>query len=943
MGPPGSVFSETLSEITATKLHELSKRRAAFEAAKAEALGSAEAQGTDAIQRLDVLLEGVKTCLAVKDREPSRVPPSNNIEAVLGNLGRFVAQARSDPCISQTTLAEWEQRLRRPLDEQSLKYEYASLCAELVNEWLAGDSDSGDSDVEMKESGFEKVDNAAKAQARADWERSLFEPAAVNVGKLQQYLESLFLVPARGRSKKSRPEGTVFRALGELRAEVEWHERRLSGADQFNNTNLKRAITGLLSSDLLSDEKREVLKDFCRNPMILGEISDVLNMRMASLETWSWGAGGVTVEEQLRISGVYNMRMHEDLLQAIFLQHIGVAWSNFFREKLQRIFFTDRRVWKKSRSSVSQDAKRRLGYYLGATVQAWPSAQSARRRFYRKGFTLAGLGRPRMQLASKAARKSAPSGPVLLQNILQSLEDDESDCAESEEDDDDEEEDVPKSRMKLKQRLLHLLSTDIAMAKATPEVELTAIHSSFDDWGPSLPHETILTVLKFFGASDTWLAFFTRFLQAPLKFTDESESAEARVRRRGTPSYHALSDMFGEVTLFCLDFAINQSTSGSHLWRVLDDFWFWSRDHDVAVTAWKTVQDFASATSTSINADKSGSVRISSSPDAAVTPSVHKSLPKGQIRWGFLQLSAQTGRFEIDAAMVDFHINELRTQLQSAKNTKSIFAFIQTWNTYASTFFTSNFGQPVNSFGRDHVDQMLATHGRIQREVFSGIGDGSSSSVVDHIKKTLHQRFGVDNVPDGFLFFPVEMGGLELKSPFIPLLLIRDSVLESPSGLSERVHQSEYEAYVSAKLDFLNGKVDQNRGRLAEPDWQPKNVEERKTFMSFKEFSRYQEEFRFTGVKSGAYDMFTKLMETPDQQGVQLDRVEILPALEKLKSQTGLQAIHAGKMDLYWAWIAMMHGPEVVDRFGGLNIVDPGLLPMGMVSLLRERKVTWQE
>ncbi len=36
------------------------------------------------------------------------------------------------------------------------------------------------------------------------------------------------------------------------------------------------------------------------------------------------------------------------------------------------------------------------------------------------------------------------------------------------------------------------------------------------------------------------------------------------------------------------------------------------------------------------------------------------------------------------------------------------------------------------------------------------------------------------------------------------------------------------------------------------------------------------------------------------------------------------------------------YGPEIVGRFGGLRIVDAGLLPMGMVTLFREKRVKWQ-
>jgi len=50
-----------------------------------------------------------------------------------------------------------------------------------------------------------------------------------------------------------------------------------------------------------------------------------------------------------------------------------------------------------------------------------------------------------------------------------------------------------------------------------------------------------------------------------------------------------------------------------------------------------------------------------------------------------------------------------------------------------------------------------------------------------------------------------------------------------------------------------------------------------------------------------------------------------------------------GGMEPYWKWITMLYAPEVIDRFGGINLVDTGLLPMGMVSLFRNQRVKWQD
>ena len=188
--------------------------------------------------------------------------------------------------------------------------------------------------------------------------------------------------------------------------------------------------------------------------------------------------------------------------------------------------------------------------------------------------------------------------------------------------------------MQLKQQVIHLLSTEIAINTRLHR-ELTAFHAVFEDWESLLPHETIYTVLRFPVFSQHWLGFFERYLQAPLRFVDE-DHVSSKVRRRGIPTSHALSDVLSETVLFCLDLAVNQAATGQPLWRYGDDLWFWYPDHHMVVEAWNAVERFASVTGTSINRRKTGTVRISENRDSH---EIHPELPQGEIRWGFLVLS----------------------------------------------------------------------------------------------------------------------------------------------------------------------------------------------------------------------------------------------------------------------------------------------------------------
>ncbi|KAJ3569215.1 hypothetical protein NPX13_g6159 [Xylaria arbuscula] len=825
--PPnsGSVFSETLQEITNTKLEELSKRRSGFETTKANIIAQLGNE-TDPLKRLGLLSQGVKDGYAMKTTKTGEIlagqSKSAELELELKNLDSFMAQSKYDPSITIQLMRNWEDSLLRHLDTQSSKFEYASLYAQLVTEWLSTEkaTPSAAEDVEMAE-GFEDVGDSIKKEARRGWEKVVFEPADIDGSALKAYLLQLFGLRDEDKPAKAK-------ALEQLRRNLTAFEMRMAAPKQFDSATLTWVIKGLLASDLLTDERREVLRDFLNNPTILAEVADVLNMRLAALSTWSWGES-VALEQQRKITGVYNVLMHEDVLQAIFLHYIGVKWSVFLKGAF-RSFRKFDGAWKSSRKTIPQLDQKRREYYIGTqSILRNGSVHSARDQLYRKHYFMANLmGHDAQQntslegeeeanysngmqhsdivkkkkmvarMAPQMMQQQAPPAPALRRSAPMPPNPPPMAAFHAaynpfrEQDEDSDSDSQERRPMEDKQRLIRLLSTEIAIGTKV-HGEVTAFHSVFESWNSLLPHETILTVMCLLGASEAWMAFFNKFLRAPLKFLDDSPETAPRTRRRGTPASHVLSEVFGESILFCLDFAVNQATDGHNVHRMNDDFWFWSRDHGIARTAWAAVSDFVNATRTYINHEKSGTVRISRDP--SVELDIDESLPAGDIRWGFLKLSTKTGKFEIDQAVVDKHIVDLRRQL--ADKRKSVISFIQAWNTFGATFFTSNFGQPANCFGREHVDKILATHQRIQREVFSSSSSSSISplligeaqpkepitGVVEYLKHLLHSRFGVSNIPDAYLFFPMELGGLDLRSPFISILPVRGAVLDDPAGL----------------------------------------------------------------------------------------------------------------------------------------------------------------
>lgn len=320
----GSVFSETLQTITTTKLEELAKQRISFEEEYSALLTTVDSE-KDPLNRVALLLNGTKSCLGVQtssktdqNGEVNRILPvgvrGSRLEKDLRNLERFFEQARFDPSVSAEVLENWEKTLLGYLSVQSTKFQYADLYGKLVTEWLSSEKKVSESDVGITES-FEELPGAKRLTARAEWEKNVFEPASVNMEALKSYLHTLFIT--------DKKDSTA--AIRVLRQKVKTFEERLGHSTLFKIPTLRLTIQSLQKSELLSNEKREALKDFLGNDVILTEILDILNVRMAALDRWSWGEY-VPLEQRRNLNGGFSVHFDPDLLQAIFLHHIGAHW-----------------------------------------------------------------------------------------------------------------------------------------------------------------------------------------------------------------------------------------------------------------------------------------------------------------------------------------------------------------------------------------------------------------------------------------------------------------------------------------------------------------------------------------------------------------------------------------------------------------------------------------
>ena len=886
----------TLHHVTERKLNKLAISRQKFEADKKSILKNV-ASTSDPIKKVEALLEGFER-YGIKPKQP---------DLSLSNLERFIHQAKHDPSVSPSLLQDWQAKLEHELDVASVKYEYAALFGVLVIEWIkhpnpaastSGTSPStNDPDTEMSES-FDAVGRKEMHEQRQEWESYAFTERKVDQTKIEAYLNEIFGTTLQAKKIKKTPLQNLrdsLKRVMDFKSDLQTKRGAKSQseveADRFNVDKLKSCIRGVLQSDLLAGKKREALADLENQPAVLTELVDVLNMDLLELDKWEWDPTPVPLQMRRQLNSKYRIYYNEETHQAILLQFIGQRWAVALKQAFTAFYHSG--AWLQAPyQSMSKKARERREYFLSTNSNSSTTVRNHRRDKYQKDYFM-------IQLPDNAFEDYRDYGA----------------------EDQGTGNEASLAPFAAKQSLLRLVTTEMLL-NTKIYGESLVFQSDFKWFGPSLPHDTIFAVLKFFGVPGKWLRFFKKFLEPPVVFEQDGPGAEVHVRKCGIPMSHVLSDALSEAVLFCLDFAVNKRTQGANIHRFHDDLWFWGQE-STCIQAWNAMQEFTNVMGLQLNEEKTGSALIVG--DKSKSRKLPPALPQGKIKWGFLVLDPEAGQWKIDRTQVDQHIEELRLQLGACR---SVMAWVQAWNSYVSRFFSTNFGQPANCFGRQHNDMIIETFDHIQRSLFANAG---TPNVTDHLRAMLKARFGTDDtVPDGFFYFPVELGGLGLRNPLINAFATYKSSFRDAGERIDRAFEEEQDEYQRLKDLWDSGDIKPPKRMRSAPTSIESGMESEggEPFMSFAEYTRYREE-----TSTYLRNAYTNLLECPPEEWLEspVEYGEILRSNEIKDTQ-------------YWRWIFNLYAGDMKQRFGGqgLQLGERDLLPVGLVGVLKSEKVRWQ-
>ncbi|KAL4401309.1 hypothetical protein ACI68E_002640 [Malassezia pachydermatis] len=847
----------TLKQITNTKRQKLNSRKDDLAAFRRRIQDQKVASSADP--------NLVLTLIEEMEAWGYKFPDNNEIRT----WKAFLRQSEFDHNIDAAKVLTWGASLSKKLQVLENRYKLSDVYCSLVLQWVLESSSTSNKETAEQSTRKEMLEQ------RDIWDSYAFRQKDVDTDKIMAYLETLFAPASGGTSLDKKPLDRVRESLSNSTADMV----------TINMSSIRDAIDCLLKEDLFDGEKRKSLESFRENSIILNELADVIRSDTLKIEDWTWIDPPVALHIRRHINGKYRVYMDEDIIQAIFLHLVGMAWSKKVRGLFAELFLM-RSVWKRSGSATTLTKKDiiRRKKFLGSSHEnnsLHSSMYRHRENLYTNNYFLAQLPTDQHYAAydedvGKVNNDSKGAGAI-------------------------------------KHKTLRLITTELLIQREL-HGECTYFQTDFKWFGPSIPHATLLTVMRFFHIPSPWLKFFETFLQPTVIFAMDGEHAAPRRRVCGIPMSHVLSTFMGELLLFVLDFAVNQSTNGRNLYRFFDDIHFFGGQAD-CVAAWTTIQEYTQVMGLELNREKSASITCAM-PGHTVEPSAI--LPDGVVRWGFLQLTSR-GQWEVNKEALSDNIQEMTHQLQACQN---VFTFVHAYNTYIR-FIAHNLGHIGWALGQDHAKLVMSSISHVQSAVSSQLSRGKHTDIVSYLRdwicEALQLRDTDFHLPTEFFYFPTSMGGLNIHNPLAKFLGSVDELWpDVPKRITDTI-QRERDTYETLKKKFDSGETHDNELDVDEP------------FMSYEEYAKAFEE-RSEHLGSLYDDMLSSFEHTP---------LPLSMHAEEMETQYS-EIHHHQRHSKAENWTLEMYGADAFEHFGDLDICDTNFLPLGLVDLLLKERMRWK-
>lgn len=288
-------FNKTLLLITDEKIAKLRDQKVALDEYAVKLLASAES-ATDKLETIGILHDGL-THLPV-----TLTPDQDLMTGVL----KFIETAPHDVSIREDTLDHWISVLKQELQYIRNKIDASFVFGNVLTQWL--------------EQGCEQT---------------MATPSQATNGELtkKETIEQLISLTLEAYETDNDALSKWFDATFE---DIDLTEVRNAFEDfsmNITKSTVKAAIRTLSFKDLLD------------NDTIIQELTTLLNTRLKNIDSWSWPNDAVKMDLRRNISGRYRAYHDEDVVTAVFLECVGLAWAAKIKEVFTGIYT---KHWKRS-------------------------------------------------------------------------------------------------------------------------------------------------------------------------------------------------------------------------------------------------------------------------------------------------------------------------------------------------------------------------------------------------------------------------------------------------------------------------------------------------------------------------------------------------------------------------------------------------------------------
>ncbi|MEO1617407.1 MAG: reverse transcriptase domain-containing protein [Planctomycetota bacterium] len=291
--------------------------------------------------------------------------------------------------------------------------------------------------------------------------------------------------------------------------------------------------------------------------------------------------------------------------------------------------------------------------------------------------------------------------------------------------------------------MVTLVHSEMKVLRAAfPDQPLHVLKIDVRDYFVSVPHETLLAMLRGLGMSEEGIDFSQRFLKTPyLVGSDEAKPAQT-----GVPMEVEYSHWLCEKLMQLLEQYVHSKRT-VRIIRQLDDLCILSPSGESVLTAYETVVAFLADLGLSLNQDKSGAVTVGGDTPAG--------LPDSRPRWGVLELT-ETGQWQTSMAGFQSYLEVSQKEVRSRR---AILAKVRAYNDQLR-HLVWGIGLAMD-LGDRHRESANATLQTFENEFY-----GSGVSIFDGLKSELQQRNMGEQaeIPLAWMLWPITAGGLGLHS-----------------------------------------------------------------------------------------------------------------------------------------------------------------------------------